>query len=156
VLLASLGGGGGWTIAGLAAAAWFLIFALMPLFNRDTLRAGDIVAGSWVIEAPRRRLEPAMSLQPEGAADAQTPSPFAFSDAELSVYGEYELQTLERLLREDRADAIEAVHRTIAAKIGREAYWGQERAFLEAYYRQLRARLEAGLRMGRRKADKFE
>jgi hypothetical protein len=154
VLLASLGGGEGWTVAGLAAAAWFLIFALMPLFNRDGLRAGDIVAGSWVVEAPRRRLEPAMSLQPDGEAEAR--SPFLFSDAELSVYGEYELQTLERLLREDRADALEAVHRTVAGKIGREAHWGQERAFLEAYYGQLRARLEAGLRMGRRKTDKFD
>jgi uncharacterized RDD family membrane protein YckC len=154
VLLASLGGDGGWTAASLAAAAWFLIFALMPLFNRDALRAGDIVAGSWVVEAPRRRLEPAMSLQPEGGAAG--PAPLVFGEAELSVYGEYELQTLERLLREDRPDALEAVHRTIAAKIGREAQEGQERAFLEAYYRQLRARLEAGLRVGRRKADKFD
>lgn len=154
VLLASLGTTD-WTAAGVAAAAWFLIFALMPLFNRDRLRAGDIVAGSWVVDAPRRKLEPAMSLQPDGS-EADPAAPFLFGEAELAVYGEFELQTLERLLREDRPEALEAVHRTIAAKIGREAYWGQERAFLEAYYRQLRARLEAGLRVGRRKADKFE
>ena len=32
---------------------------------------------------------------------------------------------------------------------------GDERAFLEAYYTQLRARLESGMRLGKRKADKF-
>jgi hypothetical protein len=32
---------------------------------------------------------------------------------------------------------------------------GDERLFLECYYTQLRARLEAGMRMGKRKADKF-
>jgi uncharacterized RDD family membrane protein YckC len=154
VLLASLGGEDE-TAAGIAAAAWFLIFALMPLFNRDRLRAGDIIAGSWVVEAPRRTLEPAMSVVREEETSVGADR-FAFTEAELAVYGEYELQTLERLLRENRAEALEAVHGTIAAKIGRQPFWGQERAFLEAYYGQLRARLEAGLRMGRRKADKFE
>jgi uncharacterized RDD family membrane protein YckC len=155
VLVASLGDQDE-TVAGIAAALWFLIFALMPLFNRDRLRAGDIIAGSWVVEAPRRKLEPVMSLRREEDEAGTAQEQFMFTDAELAVYGEYELQTLERLLRESRKDALEAVHRTIAAKLGREAYWGQERPFLEAYYRQLRARLEAGLRMGRRKADKFE
>jgi hypothetical protein len=81
---------------------------------------------------------------------------YRFSEAELAVYGEFELQTLERLLREGRADAIEAVYHTIAGKIGRNDGWGDERGFLGAYYIQLRARLEAGMRMGRRKADKHE
>jgi uncharacterized RDD family membrane protein YckC len=155
VLVASLGDQDE-TVAGIAAALWFLIFALIPLFNRDRLRAGDIIAGSWVVEAPRRKLEPVMSLRRAEDEAGTAQEQFVFTDAELAVYGEYELQTLERLLRENRAEALQAVHRTIAGKLGREAYWGQERPFLEAYYRQLRARLEAGLRMGRRKADKFE
>ncbi|MEO6092257.1 MAG: RDD family protein [Novosphingobium sp.] len=133
--------------AGLAAAAWFVIFAGMPLFNRDRLRAGDIVAGSWVVESPSRRLEPALS--------AVGPSGFVFSDLELSAYGEYELQMLERLLRERRTEAIATVHVTIAQKIGRDPIDGEAAAFLDAYYRQLRARLEAGMRMGRRKRDKY-
>ena len=46
----------------LGATAWFLVFALFPFFNRDRLRAGDLIAGSWVLEAPKRKLEAAMSL----------------------------------------------------------------------------------------------
>ena len=80
---------------------------------------------------------------------------YVFSDAELDVYGEYELQTLERVLRDRNAQSLSAVHQAIARKIGREDGTGDERAFLDAYYTQLRARLEASMRMGRRKADKY-
>ena len=60
------------------------------------------------------------------------------------------------MLRENRAEATAAVHAAICRKLGRPAEeTGGHRAFLEAYYTQLRARLEAGMRMGRRKADKF-
>ena len=142
--------------AGLAGLAWFLIFALFPFFNRDRLRAGDVIAGSWVVETPRRKLEAAMTSSPAGDAQVASLSrPLVFSDEELAVYGEYELQTLERVLREDRAEALGNVHDAIAHKIGRDPLSSESRPFLEAYYRQLRARLEAGMRMGQRKADKF-
>ncbi len=144
--------GGAW----LAATGWFLIFMLFPLFNRDGLRAGDVIAGSWVLERPRQKLEAAMSLARE---DEDTPRvqrrSYQFEDAELAVYGEFELQALERVLRENRAASIETVYQTIAGKIGRNDGWNDEKAFLEDYYTQLRARLESGMRMGRRKADKF-
>lgn len=155
VFIASASDGGDSGAAGIAATAWFLIFALFPFFNRDRLRAGDVIAGSWVIEAPKVKLEAAMSAaRPAGAGPATT-ARFAFSDDELAVYGEYELQTLERVLREKRTEAVEAVYETICAKLGREPWPGEPLAFLEAYYTQLRGRLEAGMRMGRRKADKF-
>ena len=35
-----------WTA--LAGLTWSLGFAMLPLFNRDRLRAGDLVAGTWV------------------------------------------------------------------------------------------------------------
>jgi len=143
--------------AGIAAAAWFLIFALFPFFNRDALRAGDVIAGTWVVEAPRRKLARALSA-PAPLATAAPPLPgdgYRFGDAELAIYGEYELQVLERVLREGRPDAMHAVYARICAKIGWQAGAGDERAFLEAYYTQLRARLETGMRLGRRKADKF-
>lgn len=139
--------------AGMAATAWFLIFALFPFWNRDRLRAGDIVAGTWVVEQSRRKLEVAMSTAAAGEA---TVAGLRFSDEELDVYGEYELQTLERVLRDNRSEAMEKVQQTIAAKIGRPAAAApDQRAFLEAYYTQLRARLEGRMRMGTRKADKF-
>ncbi|MCB2074785.1 MAG: RDD family protein [Novosphingobium sp.] len=155
VFLASAGDGEGGP-AGLAATAWFLIFALFPFFNRDRLRAGDVIAGSWVVEAPRRKLEAVMSVgKGAGKVSPETGAAYRFGEAELSIYGEYELQTLERVLRENRPEAIAAVHEAICRKIGWDPGEGDERAFLDAYYAQLRARLEAGMRMGQRKADKF-
>jgi len=158
-LLASAGADSG--PAWLAATAWFCLFMLFPLFNRDRLRAGDVIAGSWVVEAPREKLQKAMSLERAAAANGEAVEPvqieakYRFDEAELAVYGEYELKTLERILREGRSASIDQVYQAIAAKIGRNDGWNDEARFLEDYYRQLRARLEAGMRMGRRKADKF-
>jgi uncharacterized RDD family membrane protein YckC len=167
VFLAQASDGGDMGAAGIAATAWFLIFALFPLFNRDRLRAGDLIAGSWVVEAPRRKLEAALSAASPaatagaragaaaGASLADAAPAYRFSEAELSVYGEYELQILERVLRDNRPEALQQVYEAICLKIG----WtpggsGDARPFLAAYYTQLRARLEAGMRLGRRKADK--
>lgn len=138
-------------------AAWLLVFALFPFFNRDRLRAGDLIAGTWVLEAPRKKLEAAMSTGQAAATGTSytTGVSYKFGDDELAIYGEYELQTLERVLREDRNEAMLAVHEAICRKLGWSPGTGDERAFLEAYYTQLRARLEAGMRMGKRKADKF-
>ena len=156
VFIASASDGGDSGAAGMAALAWFLIFAFFPFFNKDRLRAGDIIAGTWVVEAPRRKLEAAMSAAGSARATAgAAPLAYRFGEAELSVYGEYELQTLERVLRENRPDALRQVYEAICRKIGWEVGGGDERAFLDAFYTQLRARLEAGMRMGKRKADKF-
>lgn len=153
VAVFSLAGGG---IADWAAFAWLAVFALFPLFNRDRLRAGDLVAGSWVVEARRLKLADVLSTGSaavSGTSEASGAS-YKFGDEELAVYGEYELQTLERVLRDNRQEAMAAVHEAICRKICWDPGAGDERAFLEAYYTQLRARLEGGLRMGRRKVDK--
>lgn len=143
----------GWVLTG-----WFALFLLFPFFNRDRLRAGDIVARTWVVERPRAKLATVLSAQgaatAEGASDV-TGVRYDFGEAELSVYGEKELQTLERMLRESPDEALTAVHAAICRKIGWNPGAGDERAFLEAFYAQLRAKLEADLRFGKRKADKF-
>lgn len=133
---------------GWLALGWFLLFALLPFFSRDRLRAGDLVAGTWVVEAPRAKLAQAMTV-------ARRMEDYRFRDVDLAVYGEYELQRLEEVLRLAKPDSMTTVAETIAAKIGWSAPQGDQVApFLEAYYAQLRARLEGGMRMGRRKADK--
>lgn len=149
--------GGDTQLAAWAGFVWFAVFVFFPFFNRDRLRCGDIIAGTWVVEAPRRKLEQAMSLgvtAAEGRSEA-TGAAYHFGEAELAIYGEYELQVLERLLRGNRPESLREVAHAIAAKIGWDPGEGDERAFLDAYYTQLRARLERGMRFGQRKADKF-
>src|SRR5262249_51461634 len=38
----------------LCGIAWCAVFMLFPLFNRDRLRLGDVIAGTWVIKAPKQ------------------------------------------------------------------------------------------------------
>lgn len=139
-------------LAGWAGAVWCAIFMLFPFFNRDALRCGDVIAGTWVVEAQRRKLGQALSVSAPIAASDQA---FTFTPQELAVYGEYELQTLERVLRDGRGTALDDVADAISRKIGRPYPTGAEQLFLESYYLQLRAQLEQGLRLGKRKADKY-
>ncbi len=140
-----------WSVTGTATLIWLGVFVLFPFFNRDHLRAGDLIAGTWVVEAERHKLMEAMSL-----ARAEPVHAYTFGEAELSVYGEHELQVLEGVLRQDNAEAQRQVMEAICRKIGWQPGSGDERAFLEAFYAALRARLEQNMRFGKRKKDKFD
>ena len=76
------------------------------------------------------------------------------SEAELAVYGIFELQELERVLRGKDARAMREVADTIRAKIGRPVA-EEDDVFLLSYYRQLKARLERKLLFGKRREDKY-
>lgn len=143
-----LGGAQGEGVAGAAAFVWLAVFVLFPVFNKDHLRAGDLVAGTWVVEVQKAKLPEAMSLTPDRS------SQYRFGEAELSVYGEHELQVLESVLRQDNPEAMREVMQAICTKIGWQAGSGHEREFLETFYAALRAHLERGMRFGKRKADK--
>lgn len=130
---------------------WSGVFALFPLFNRDRLRAGDLVAGTWVIRQPKRRLSSELTAQ------TRTDPRFAFEPHHVQAYGAAELQVLEGVLRNGERRAVRLVADRIRRKIG----WVQgaeetDLAFLSAYYAALRARLEAGLLLGRRRRDKHD
>ncbi|MWV27082.1 RDD family protein [Aurantiacibacter rhizosphaerae] len=144
-----LSGGQDAGVFGIAAFVWLAIFVLFPFFNKDALRAGDIVAGTWVVEAKRAKLKEAMSVAPDRKEQ------YRFGEAELSVYGEHELQVLESVLRQDRKDALREVAEAITGKIGWQLGRGDEREFLEAFYAALRGHLEGNMRFGKRKRDKF-
>ena len=144
---ASEGAGGGWTVV--AGLAWAGLFLFFPLFNKDRLRVGDLLAGTWVVNAPRRK------LSVDSLNIGQEQARFRFSEAQLDVYGIYELQTLEQVLRNDQAEAIAAVADTIRTKIG-AADEGFDRDFLVAYYDAMRARMERGLLFGKRRESKFD
>lgn len=148
----SFAGSGESGAGGYAGLVWFLVFMLFPFFNRDALRAGDLIAGTWVLEAPKVKLADALSVDRDDAAPAQ----FRFGETELSVYGEHELKTLEDVLRRGDPNAMATVQQAILRKIGWEGGAGYEREFLEAFYRALRARLEGEMRFGKRKRNKFD
>ncbi len=149
----SLAGSGESGAGGYAGAIWFLVFTLFPFFNRDALRAGDLIAGTWVLQTPRVKLAEAMSVDHGEIAPA---AQYRFGEPELAVYGEHELKTLEDVLRRGDPGAMATVQQAICRKIGWEGGAGHEREFLEAFYRALRARLEGDMRFGKRKRDKFD
>ena len=139
----------------LAGFIWVLVFLLFPLFNKDRLRAGDLVGGTWVINSAKADLgevvAPSVSSTVMGAAVTK----YEFSDEDLSVYGEFELQTLENVLRADNEEALRTVAETICSKIGWNPGSGDERVFLESYYTALRAKLEREMRFGKRRENKY-
>ncbi|HLL31274.1 MAG TPA: RDD family protein [Allosphingosinicella sp.] len=130
------------------ALVWSGIFLFFPLFNRDRLRIGDLVAGTWVVREVRTKLGADLVHAPERPRRT-------FTEAALNLYGVYELQTLEDVLRAGQDEAIATVARTIRDKAGIDE-WGNDYEFLSDYYAALCARLEGGLLVGRRRENKFE
>ena len=135
----------GWIM--LAGVAWSLTLSLVLLFNRDRMRMGDLIAGPGVVMAQRVKLD--ADIATDAAGDAM-----AFSDAELSVYGIFELQELERVLRGRDPRAMREVADAIRVKIGRPVA-EEDDVFLLSYYGQLKARLERKLLFGKRREDKY-
>jgi hypothetical protein len=131
----------------LFALLWSGIFLFFPLFNRDRLRVGDLVGGTWVVQTDKTPL----SADLVGTAFQQRRT---FSPAALNLYGIYELQTLEDVLRNENPEAIVTVARTIRTKAGIPDD-GEDYAFLSDYYAALCAHLEAGLMVGRRRDSKL-
>lgn len=142
-------GATGWV--GLFAGIWCLILLLFPLFNRDRLRIGDLIAGTRVVEVPEHTLLDDLSSRRARAAQ------YTFTDAQLAHYGNYELQVLEELLRGETL-VDHQTFETIVSKIhGRIGWTGgpvKTRPFLEDFYQAQRARLERGLLFGVRHEDK--
>ena len=133
----------------LLGLGWACLFLFFPFFNKDRLRIGDLLAGTWVINAPKRQLGVDL-LRPFDMAHA-----YQFTEAQLDAYGAYELQTLESVLRNGDPDAIATVSWTIRNKIG----FGEvndDYTFLSVYYQAVRARLERKLLFGKRRADKHD
>jgi uncharacterized RDD family membrane protein YckC len=131
----------------LIGTVWCAVFVLFPLFNRDRLRVGDLVGGTWVVRAPKRVLDVDL-------ADDGTPH-VAFTAEALDAYGIKELNVLEDVLRRRDPAVIRAVAERIRAKIGMTADI-PDLEFLQAYYKALRAHLESRLLFGRRRRDKHD
>lgn len=132
----------------IAALVWCGVFVFFPVFNRDRLRIGDIVAGTWVVHAPKRMMEP--DIASESGKRSIT-----FSREQLEVYGIKELAVLEEVLRKRDPEVMHAVAARIRAKIGYPD-GDPDEAFLLAFYAALRQHLESRLLLGKRKRDKYD
>ena len=163
------------------AAVWLLVFALMPLFNRDRLRCGDLVAGTLVVKAPAAVLLSDLAARPEDARPASRPSAprassgpralseppplpkeeLSFTRAQLDIYGIHELQVLEDLLRRQNEGTLDSlILEDVCEKIKTKISWPRERwnvpvrPFLDAFYRAQRGALEQRMLFGQRRERK--
>jgi hypothetical protein len=143
----------GWTV--LFGVVWSGIFLLFPLFNRDRLRVGDLIAGTWVVKSPKAKLLPDLAAAtPHLFGD---PARLGFSPVQLQAYGVKELHVLEDVIRGRDAKTMAAVAMRIRKKIDWTGAPGERDAdFLAAYYAGLRGRLEHRLLFGHRRKDKFD
>jgi uncharacterized RDD family membrane protein YckC len=161
----AMAGESGWGLwLYLMILGWMGVLTLLPLFNKDRLRAGDLIAGTWVILAPKAVLLPDVAAAPApGSArggDLATAGGIRFSRQQLGFYGVEELQTLEHILRQDGPHA-EQVREEVTRRIQRKINWESPaavdpRAFLQAFYAAQRRHLEARLLFGKRRKNKFD
>ena len=136
-------------LTGWFGLGWTGLFLFFPLFNRDRLRVGDLLAGTWVIRTKGAALGHDLTA-------VQTSSVFTFTPEQLDAYGVYELETLERVLRGRDGDALFTVAQAIIERIGWPSEVRDLRGFLTAYYAQLRPHLERRLLLGKRRVDKHD
>jgi uncharacterized RDD family membrane protein YckC len=137
---------------------WLFGVTLLPFWNKDRLRMGDILAGTIVISTPKKVLLPELATQ----VKAQAPA-FSFTREQLSIYGNYELQILEEMLRRNSSGRRIKALRPVALKISRKigANLSPKLAseeylkFLKDFYAAERKELEEGKLYGRIKANKF-
>lgn len=151
MLLARAGTGIADTMTTVFGLVWALIFALFPLFNRDRMRIGDLLAGTWVIETPKQGLAEDLAQR-----SVSKDNDFQFTVAQLDVYGIAELHKLEEILRGANEAAQSTVARAIMDKTGFRHRDVSPKPFLTAYYSQLRAHLERKLLLGKRQIDKHD
>jgi len=131
---------------------WSCIFLFFPLFNKDRLRAGDLIAGTWVVQNPR----PILAKDLAGT-EVIGRERFAFTPAQIEAYGVKELNVLEDVLRAKDPETLRDVAGRIRKKIGWDSQGRESHIdFLNAYYAALRGRLGTKLLLGVRRKDKFD
>jgi uncharacterized RDD family membrane protein YckC len=133
------------------ASLWLVALLLFPAFNVNHMRIGDLVGGTVVVALPKRQL-----LQ--DLADRKTGTTLVFTQEQLDVYGIFELQKLEEILRGSSRHGGEETLRAVADAIRNRIKWHgpavDDLAFLRAFYAAQRPRLEQRLVLGDRRERK--
>ncbi len=151
---------GGASVDGWIALLGFLwsgIFLFFPLFNKDRLRAGDLVAGTWVVRAPKPILADDLAQHSVDMNTGDMNTGFVFTPQQVEAYGVHELHVLENVIRAKDQETVKDVAERIRAKISWARGMSEDDLdFLKAYYAALRGRLETRLLFGVRRKDKFD
>ncbi|WP_082074665.1 RDD family protein [Martelella endophytica] len=140
----------------LLALIWLIVVIIFPAFTTHSQRIGDLIAGTTVIAAPSAALLPDLA----STAATQARERFVFTPAQMDLYGAYELQVLESLLRGERNEMnrprFSDVTMRICKKIGYEEAIRphEEEEFLQAFYIAQRGYLEQKKLFGDARADK--
>ncbi|MCA8962082.1 MAG: RDD family protein, partial [Planctomycetes bacterium] len=144
----------GWAV--LLSFGWLLVLLFLPLFNQRRQRAGDFLASTIVIRRPKIQLLRDLTLGP--AESESRRHHYRFEPAELDLYGIFELQTLEQVLRtrEVKPKTLRDIAEKICRKMRRQESRLQPRRFLDDFYAQLRRHLEQKLLFGERQERKKE
>ena len=154
----------GWAVV--LAGMWTFVFMLFPLFNKDRLRVGDLIAGTRVVMQPKVVLVPDLVAEAAQAAQinqrpGQAARPaFSFTEKQLQFYGIYALQVLEGVLRQTPGsagyfEAIKTVTEKIKNKISYDLPIDDPERFLRDFYAAQRSHLEQKMLFGQRREDKF-
>ena len=150
----------GWK--GLILLAWALILTSLPLWNRDHLRAGDLIGGTQVIAMPKRRLLTDLTTTAAGTQQTAEKAKYIFTPAQLAIYGAFELQVLEEFLRRPPSMETNKLLSDVCEKIRQKIGWidpvpfNDIRRFLTDFYTAERADLERDQLFGHLRADKTE
>ncbi len=138
---------------------WMMILLSLPLWNRQRLRAGDLIGGTIVVSMPKKALLPDLSL---ARPDGKSGRGYAFTPKQLSVYGAFELQVLEEFLRRPKTEETARLLIEVCEKIRNKIGWeeevphGEVLRFLSDFYAAERADLERRQLFGDYKADKTD
>jgi len=153
----------GWAIV--ASSVWLLLFTLMPFFNKERLRIGDLLGGTVVITTGERvRLDDDLCIGTVMRVENQRPV-YTCRPEQLDMYGVFELQVLEDVLRPDGfrrqppdPAMLYRVAERIKAKIGWDHTLGKTHdwQFLHDFYSSLRARRERRELLGQHQPFKKE
>jgi uncharacterized RDD family membrane protein YckC len=147
--------GMGWVLA-IIMLVWMLATLLVPVFNKKNQRLGDMVAGTIVVDNPKPQLLPDLAAQVVKATVG-----YEFRAEHLGIYGRYELQTLEAILRDppktkEARQHVSEVTQTIRRRIKFDEVIpaAREWDFLLEFYRQQREFLESRNLFGDTREDK--
>jgi len=157
----------------LMALAWMTAFAAVPFINKDVMRVGDFLGGTWVVKSPKATLLSDVSatavkskpiiknkyIKPGQNAEAPTAT-YQFSRDQLEIYGNFELQTLEQVLRQTGLEQIQTMG-AVGQKVRKKIGWPSttvvnNHVFLKDFYAALRAHLETRMQFGEVRANKFD